>query len=119
MLSEQLKMIRKANGFTQVELAKAVNIERSTYASYETGRNRPDVSVLEKIAVALGVTVDFIINLDTSKSVNLSDGNKNYNEKPKLLSELSSEEKEIIARLRLEPEKVKKVSQILFGDDKK
>jgi transcriptional regulator with XRE-family HTH domain len=119
MLSEQLKMIRKANGFTQVELAKAIDIERLTYASYETGRNRPDISLLERIAVALGVTVDYIINLDTSKAVAFNDEKKNYNKNPKLLSELSGEEKKIIARLRLEPEKAKKVNKILFGEEKK
>ena len=118
MLSEQLKMIRKANGFTQVELAKAIDIERSTYASYETGRNRPDIGVLEKIAVALGVTVDFIIKLDTSKAIKLADDEKKYNNEPKLLSELSDEEKQIVARLRLEPEKVGKINKILFDNKK-
>ena len=118
MLSEQLKAIRKANGFTQIELSKVIGIERSTYASYETGRNRPDVSLLEKIAKAFGVTVDYIIGLDTSKPLKLGDNVKDYNadKEPKLLSELSVEEKAIIAKLRVEPSKADKVQKMLFGD---
>jgi len=116
MLSEQLKIIRKANGFTQVELSKVIGIERSTYASYETGRNRPDIGVLKKIAKAFGVTVDFITELDTSKPLVLSDNVRKYNDsgEPKLLRELNESEKEIIARLRLEPEKTDEVKRILF-----
>lgn len=116
MLSEQLKAIRKANGFTQVELSKIIGIERSTYASYETGRNRPDISVLKKIAKTFGVTVDFITDLDTSTPLVLSDIVKKYNDsgEPTLLRELSESEKEIIARLRLEPEKADEVKRILF-----
>lgn len=118
MLSEQLKIIRKANGFTQVELAKVIGIERSTYASYETGRNRPDVSVLDKIAKAFGVTVDYILSIKGG-SVQLSDVSRNYNgdSNPHLLSELSVEERMLVSKLRTEPEKLEEIRSILFSDE--
>jgi len=118
MLSEQLKAIRKANGFTQVELSKVIGIERSTYASYETGRNRPDISLLEKIAKACGVTVDSIISIDVSKPLALGDNVKDYNDKtdPRTLGDLTPDERAIISRLRVDPSKVSKVEKILFED---
>ena len=119
MLSEQLKIIRKANGFTQADIAKVIGIERSTYASYETGRNRPDVSVLEKIAKAFNVTVDYILSIKGGQLVRVSDVSKPYDNEPKLLSELSAEERVLIAKLRNEPDKLEEVNNLVFKEEDK
>ena len=118
MLSEQLKIIRKANGFTQVELAKVIGIERSTYASYETGRNRPDISVLGKIAAALGVTVDYIINIDPLRGIVLSDTVKEYGDtnEPRLLCELSPQERMLVSKLRLDRDKFNELFRDIVDD---
>lgn len=39
MLGEKMKLIRNYNGYSQRQIAEILKIERSTYASYETGRN--------------------------------------------------------------------------------
>lgn len=103
MLSEQLKIIRKANKFTQQELADAIGIERSTYASYETGRNKPDVILLSKIAKVFGVSSDFILEIDTTAPLNVEDIPVKYKKKSgnKLVSTLSKEEKSVLAKYRL------------------
>lgn len=103
MLSEQLKIIRKANKFTQQELADAIGIERSTYASYETGRNKPDVILLSKIAKVFGVSSDFILEIDTTVPLNMEDISVQYKKKSgnKLVSTLSKEEKSVLAKYRL------------------
>lgn len=102
MLSEQLKQIRKANKFTQQDLADAVGIERSTYASYETGRNKPDVILLKRIANVFGVSSDFILEIDTSKKFNMSDANVSYKKNgSQLVSTLSKDEKAVLAQYRL------------------
>lgn len=103
MLCDQLKYIRKANKFTQQQIADALNIERSTYASYETGRNRPDVNLLSAFADIFSVSIDFIVSLDTS--VPLSDVNEKYKKSKDsknqlVLSQLNSDEKNIIAYFR-------------------
>ena len=93
MLCDQLKYIRKANRFTQQQVADAINIERSTYASYETGRNRPDVATLSRFAIIFGVTVDFIVTLGTAADVSgLKDHYKGGKEKQTVLSQLNTEE---------------------------
>ncbi len=102
MLCEQLKQIRKANNFTQQDLADAVGIERSTYASYETGRNKPDVILLKRIANVFGVSSDFILEIDTSKKFNMSDANVSYKKNgSQLISTLSKDEKTVLAQYRL------------------
>lgn len=103
MLSEQLKIIRKANKFTQQGLADAIGIERSTYASYETGRNKPDVILLSKIAKVFGVSSDFILEIDTTVPLNMEDISVQYKKKSgnKLVSTLSKEEKSVLAKYRL------------------
>ena len=103
MLSEQLKIIRKANKFTQQGLADAIGIERSTYASYETGRNKPDVILLSKIAKVFDVSSDFILEIDTTVPLNVEDIHVKYKKKSgnKLVSTLSKEEKSVLAKYRL------------------
>lgn len=103
MLCEQLKIIRKANKFTQQGLADAIGIERSTYASYETGRNKPDVNLLSKIAKVFDVSSDFILEIDTTVPLNVEDISVKYKKKSgnKLVSTLSKEEKSVLAKYRL------------------
>ena len=103
MLSEQLKIIRKDNKFTQQGLADAIGIERSTYASYETGRNKPDVNLLSRIAKVFDVSSDFILEIDTTVPLNLEDISVQYKKKSgnKLVSTLSKEEKNVLAKYRL------------------
>lgn len=103
MLSEQLKIIRKANKFTQQGLADAIGIERSTYASYETGRNKPDVNLLSKIAKVFGVSSDYILEIDTTVPLNVEDIPVQYKKKSsnQLVSTLSKEEKGVLAKYRL------------------
>lgn len=103
MLSEQLKIIRKANKFTQQGLADAIGIERSTYASYETGRNKPDVILLSKIAKVFGVSSDYILEIDTTALLNVEDIPVQYKKKSgnQLVSTLSKEEKVVLAKYRL------------------
>lgn len=103
MLSEQLKIIRRANKFTQQELADAIGIERSTYASYETGRNKPDVVLLSKIAKVFGVSSDYILEIDTTVPLNVEDIPVQYKKKSgnQLVSTLSKEEKSVLAKYRL------------------
>ncbi len=103
MLSEQLKIIRRANKFTQQGLADAIGIERSTYASYETGRNKPDVILLSKIAKVFNVSSDFLLEIDTTVPLNVEDVPVQYKKKSdnKLVSTLSKEEKSVLAKYRL------------------
>ena len=53
--------LRIERGFTQAELAKKLNISRSTIGMYETGSREPDYETLEKIADFFNVDIDYLM----------------------------------------------------------
>lgn len=55
---ESLKILRTARGFTQSQMAEALNISRSTYSNYEAGKRSPDLGTLELISMVLNCTLD-------------------------------------------------------------
>lgn len=57
--SERLKILRKLKGMSQADCAKALNIDRTTYAKYENGGSiRRSV---EKLANFFNVSVDYLL----------------------------------------------------------
>lgn len=56
-----LKQIRKSKGITQLELAKALDVVKSTICQYEKGNREPDNETLVKIANYLNVSVDELL----------------------------------------------------------
>lgn len=64
---EILKNIRKEKNITQEELAKVLNMKRTSISGYETGRKEPDFGTLNKIADYFGVSMDFLLGRSTIK----------------------------------------------------
>jgi transcriptional regulator with XRE-family HTH domain len=63
-LGERIASIRKRKGFTQEGLAEAAELDRMTIALVETGKKRPSVTTIYKLAKYLGVEAsDFFIDL--------------------------------------------------------
>ena len=68
MLKERLRYLRNLHGFTQKQVADALNIERSTYTYYETGKTHPDLNAIVKIAKIYSVTLDYLLVGDNSRA---------------------------------------------------
>lgn len=66
-----LKSLRKANGLTQDDLAKALKVSRSTIGMYESGSREPDYEILETIADYFNVDIDYLLGrtLKTTKLI--------------------------------------------------
>jgi transcriptional regulator with XRE-family HTH domain len=62
MLSKNLTDLRKEKKLTQLTVANAVGISRSTYADYEKGNSEPVASVLLKLATYFKVKTDDLVN---------------------------------------------------------
>lgn len=56
-----LRDIRKQKGLTQAQLSAVSGINRVSIAKYETGISVPSLKTAERLADALGVTVDQLI----------------------------------------------------------
>lgn len=61
-----IKFFREIKGISQNKLAEKLNISRTTYQSYENGRNEPNISTLIKMADFFGVSVDSLIGHDAN-----------------------------------------------------
>ncbi|OAA90911.1 helix-turn-helix domain-containing protein [Clostridium ljungdahlii] len=62
-ISHNLKKLRSEKGLTQIELSKNLNINRATYAHYETGRREPDIETLKLFSDYFNVSVNYLMGL--------------------------------------------------------
>ncbi len=53
----QIKMLRENKKLTQEELAQKINVTAKAVSKWETGNGFPDISLLESLAGALGISV--------------------------------------------------------------
>ena len=61
-LGENLKNIRLERGFTQEQLANAIDVNRVNLACYERGTKVPSVAVLTEIANTLDCSIDGLLD---------------------------------------------------------
>lgn len=59
-LAKRLKMVRESLGYSQKEMAKAINVYPQTWRIYESGKSVPGGNVLETMA-RLGFNVNWIL----------------------------------------------------------
>ena len=61
-LSYNIRELRKELGLTEKELAEIAKISYRTIQNYENGITPPSLNIIEKIALALGVSVERLIS---------------------------------------------------------
>lgn len=59
---DNLKAIRKSCGFTQKQVADALNVVESCYANWEQGRTEPNIEALRKLCKIFSVSATELIN---------------------------------------------------------
>lgn len=73
-----IKGLREARGLTQAELAGKIDVSSKTVSKWETGKGLPDISLLEPLSAALGVSVMELMSggavTNRNKSANLLRG---------------------------------------------
>lgn len=60
-ISKNIRKIRKAKSITQDALADQLHVTRQAVSNWETGKNQPDLDMLESISRALGVELTELI----------------------------------------------------------
>lgn len=113
-LATLLRETRKRAGYSQREVASILNMNRSTYTYYETGKTVPDPMTLNRIAKIFGVPLETFFMEDESV-LTLMDSDRGGTRArkkrldPRRIGDLTTEEREVIAYLRdrkLSPEAV-------------
>ncbi len=76
MFANRLKALRKERERRQEDMAKLLNIQRSTYGEYERGKIMPPIDKIKVLADYFGVSVDWLMgntNFKTHSERNESD----------------------------------------------
>ena len=63
MLADTIKSLRQQSGFTQSELAKRLNITRSSVNAWEMGISVPSTQYVVELAGLFRVSTDYILGL--------------------------------------------------------
>ena len=97
-LGENLKRLRKTNGLTQGDVARTLNIDRTTYTYYEKGRT-PSIDTLRKLALIFDVSLQELLGEgDSAEKIRVASEDNEPRTRDLLLT---PEEKQLIMRLRL------------------
>lgn len=71
-----IKRLREEKGLTQTELAEKIFVTDKAVSKWETGRGYPDISLVESLAKALGVSVIELLSgeniTNKNKAANMS-----------------------------------------------
>ena len=70
MFNENLKIIRKAKGYTQEELAIKIHVVRQTISKWEKGLSVPDADTLSKLADVLEIKVSELLGSEIKEETN-------------------------------------------------
>ena len=101
IVSQRLRELRATAGMTQREVAEHLDLQRSTYAYYETGAIEPSLPVLQRIAAEYRVTVGYILgNESTATSLPLHQAANDPLEGAQLMRECTREERRFLSMLR-------------------
>lgn len=95
----RIRQYRKLRGMSQKELAGLLGISSSRLSNWEQGINRPDADTLLPLCLALQVSADELLDMDTTAM------------------QLSIEEKQIILQYRAKPN-LQEAVRILLGLEK-
>lgn len=69
----KLKELRTQNGLTQQQLATQLGVTKSVVSFYERQERTPSPEVLRKMAAVFRVSTDFLLDIDSTKRLDVSD----------------------------------------------
>lgn len=69
---QTIKRLREAKGLTQIQLAERIGVSGKAVSKWETLKGLPDISLIEPLAKALGVSVIELMSGDTIINKNVS-----------------------------------------------
>ena len=67
-----IKQLRERRGLTQAELAETIGVSSKTVSKWETAKGLPDISLLQPLAQALGISVIELMNGEPITNKNVS-----------------------------------------------
>lgn len=60
-IGARIKYFRELNNISQSDLARSIDVDRTTLSHYESGFRLPNIFVLWKIADVMGISIDELV----------------------------------------------------------
>jgi len=96
---ERLSALRKAAGFTQVELAAELGVSQRMVAYYESPAATPPANLLPQIAAVLGVSIDELFGVDAKRRLAKQEGDSRLRRRLLAIEKLDLAEKRQVIQL--------------------
>lgn len=69
MLSEMIKSLREDAGFSQSQLAKKLDVTRSSVNAWEMGLSTPTTHYIVELAKLFHVSTDYILGIEKNRAI--------------------------------------------------
>ncbi len=110
--AQRLKKYRNHNDLTQQMVADTLNIDRSTYSYYETGKTEPNMDTIIKLSKIFDVSITTLLTGELDSSV--ADANAAAKIEIIRMENLTKEEQLIITNYRIaSKERKDRVKEVL------
>ena len=76
MLYDIIKELREDAGYSQSQLAKKLDVTRSSVNACEMGISAPTTQYIVALAKLFHVSTDYLLGLESDRKINLDDYNK-------------------------------------------
>lgn len=70
--SQKLRLLRESRHLTQQQVANRVGVSKTMISAYETAIKTPSIDVLIRLSRLYGVTVDYLVCVDSSAGLNVA-----------------------------------------------
>lgn len=98
-MSQRITLLRKQKGMTQNDLADKAGISKAQMSRYMTKDAQPSAQVLSKLADALGVSADYLLNGDTDAKAMASLSHAEVIEQYKEVDQLPADERATVIKV--------------------
>ena len=71
MIADKIKYLREEKNMTQVQLAKALGITRSSVNAWEMGISVPSTQYIVELSQLFSVSTDFLLDVNNSASISV------------------------------------------------
>ena len=63
LVGARLKLIRQAEGLTQLDVANKIGVTKQAITGYESGRREPTIKILIELAKTLNISLDWLLDV--------------------------------------------------------
>ena len=72
MLNERIRKLRLERGWSQIDLAKKINITKQSVSNWENDNIQPSIEMLVKLAQVFSVSTDYLLGLEERRYLEIT-----------------------------------------------